>query len=499
MSSSAKPISGADWAIIALSVMLGAVVLGTRLSWQDYWWDEHVTLMFTRVGWRELLIDYWGVDTHRPVYYALQKGWNGLFGESVAAVRALPVVLTLLTVPVFFGIARQIDQGPIAALTVLLLVSTPAFVYQGREIRMYCLLNLSLSVALLLLMILATRARSEQSGISRKTALQWAGVSVALAVAFYAHAITAFVAVLFGLWILLAVVFRLLPLSFLWQALIAGGLWGLLIAPALLPFFMHLGGTLGESFWVPDPSFRYVYEQTATVFAFSKWGKLLFAILLVWGFWSLRRKPLIGLLLAIMLIGFPLMVLLFSFLKPIYMTRVIAWSGFVSVLVLAAGLADLRRSVRWICVVLLLISQGLALAEFYPDTEERSPYEAFRDTFADFEPDTDTLILGDQTQEPALRWYFPHILEGKAYGFIPGDRNRNVIDAAFLSKFVPREAADDIQLSPGRLFVFQEIESAKPIAPEGQVQEALEEVIGGYQKIGSQTHGRFQLDIYNVE
>jgi uncharacterized membrane protein len=260
--------------------------------------------MFTRVGWRELLIDYWGVDTHRPVYYALQKGWNGLFGESVAAVRALPVVLTLLTVPVFFGIARQIDQGPIAALTVLLLVSTPAFVYQGREIRMYCLLNLALSVSLLLLMILATRARSEQSGISRKTALQWAGVSIALAVAFYAHAITAFVAVLLGLWIFLAVVFRLLPLSFLWQALIAGGLWGLLIAPALLPFFMHLGGTLGESFWIPDPSVEFIYGQTAAIYAYPKWGKLLVAILFLWGLWTLRRKPLFGLLLAIIVIDF---------------------------------------------------------------------------------------------------------------------------------------------------------------------------------------------------
>lgn len=499
MSSSAKLIFGADRIIVSLAMVLGAVVLGTRLGWQDYWWDEHVTLMFTRSGWHELLIDYWALDTHRPVYYALQKGWNELFGESVAAVRALPVFVTLLTVPVFFVIARQIRQGRLAALVVLLLVSTPAFVYQGREIRMYCLLNLSLSVALMFLVILATRAQAGQSGISRKTALQWIGCSVALAIAFYAHAIAAFVAVLFGLWILLAVVLRLLPLNFLWQALIAGVLFGLLIVPGILPFIWHFGGTLGESFWIPDPSFDYIYGQMAAVYAYPKWGKLLFGILLMWGFWSLRRRPLICLLLAFIVIGFPLMVLLFSFYKPIFMTRVVAWSGFVSVLVFAAGLMNMRQALRWACILLLLISQTVALINFYPATPERSPYAPFERAFADFEPGRDTLLLGNQTLEPALRWYFPHIFRGNAYGFIYGDRNRNVIDRAFLSKFVPRAEADDIQLSDGQLFVFREIETAKSISPEDRVLQALEMVVDDHPKVGRVTAGRFELNIYDVE
>src|SRR6056297_2586916 len=106
MSSSAKPIFGADRIIVSLAMVLGAVVLGTRLGWQEYWWDEQVTLMFTRSGWRELLVDYWALVPHRPVYYALQKGCNELFCESVAAVRTFPVFLALLTVAVFFVIAR---------------------------------------------------------------------------------------------------------------------------------------------------------------------------------------------------------------------------------------------------------------------------------------------------------------------------------------------------------------------------------------------------------
>ncbi|MCR9140528.1 MAG: hypothetical protein NXI27_31565, partial [Alphaproteobacteria bacterium] len=342
-----------------------------------------------------------------------------------------------------------------------------------------------------------------QSGISRKTALQWIGCSVALAIAFYAHAIAAFVAVLFGLWILLAVVFRLLPWNFLWQALIAGVLFGLLIVPGFLPFFWHLDHTLGENFWIPDPSFDYVYSQMAAVYAYPKWGKLLVAALLVWGLWSMRRRPLICLLLAFIIIGFPLMVLLFSFSKPIFITRVISWSGFVSVLVLAAGLMNLQKTLRWACVFLLLTSQAVALINFYPATPERSPYEPFEEAFSDFDPGRDTLVLGNQMLEPALRWYFPQIFRGDSYGFLYGDRNRHsasIIDRAFRSEFVLNAEADHIQLSDGQLFVFQEAEISEPVSSEmNQVQQALDVVIGGYPKIAGETRGRFRLDIYKVE
>lgn len=499
MSSSAKPIFGADRIIVSLAMVLGAVVLGTRLGWQDYWWDEHVTLMFTRSGWRELLIDYWALDTHRPVYYALQKGWNELFGESVAAVRALPVFLTLLTVPVFFVIARQIRQGRLAALVVLLLVSTPAFVYQGREIRMYCLLNLSLSVALMFLVILARRAQAGQSGISRKTVLLWSGFATAMAFAFYAQTIAAFVAVSFGLWILLAVFLRLLPLSFLWQAMAAGVLFAVMIVPALLPVFSHLRDTLGAGFWIPEPSLKYIYGQTAAVYAYPKWGKLLVGVLLIWGFWSLRRKPLICLLLAIIVIGFPLLVLLFSFLKPIYITRVIAWSGFVAVLVLASALANLPPVLRWGGTALLLFAQGVALVDFYPNTPERSAYEVFEQAFSDFEPARDTLVLGNQRLEAPLRWYYQENFQGNVYSLRYGDRNHDVFWSAYRSKFVPRSKTDEIQPSDGHIFIFKEARPRYPIPIEDQVEEALETIVLKHQLSRSIKAGSLQLDIYSTE
>lgn len=87
--------------------------------------------------------------------------------------------------------------------------------------------------------------------------------------------------------------------------------------------------------------------RRAAAYPYPVWGKVIVALLLLWGLWSLRKTPDTGLLLALMMIGLPLVVLAVSFIKPIYMERVIAWGSIVSVLVLAAGLANMRPALRW--------------------------------------------------------------------------------------------------------------------------------------------------------
>jgi len=478
---------------------LGAAILGFRLGWQDYWWDEHVTLMFTRSGWHELMVDYWGLDTHRPVYYGLQKAWNDLFGTGVANVRALPVVVTLLLVPLFYLTARRIRHGPFAAITVILLVTAPMFVDQGREIRMYCLLNLALSVALLLAVTLATDARQGARQTRGRALALWAGFAVSLAAAFYAQAVAAFVALLFGFWVLVAVGLGLLPLRFLLQALAACGLYIILIIPALLPFLGHFGGTLGDSFWVPEPTASYVYGQTTAAWPYPKWTKPVIGILLLWGLWSAgRRAPQTGLLLAMLIFGLPLMVYLVSFAKPIYMTRVIAWAGIVSVLPLAYGLAALGPVLRWGGLAFVAAAQVFWLSGFYPSAPERSPFATFAEPLADFDPRADIFVLGTQLREPPLRWYYPHLFEGTAYAFLSGDARQNVIDPAFHSRFVMRSEAGTLEMDGDRLFVFRQTEFEEPVPEEDSVTEALETLTEGLKPDRTVIEGPYRLDIYGL-
>lgn len=488
--------------ILGAALLLGAGVLAFRLGWQDYWWDEHVTLMFTRVSWRELMVDYWDLDTHRPVYYGLQKAWIGIFGEEVAAVRALPAVLMLMSVPFIWLTARHAAPGSkgrtLAAMAALILVCSPMFVYQGRELRMYALMNLGLSIGLWLMVRLAAAERDPKVALTHPI-LSWAGLAAAMALAFYAHSIALLSAVLFGLWVVLATVLRLLPPRFLVRALPAGLLYGVLILPGLWPFLSHTSNTLGTgNFWLPELSLRYVYEQVATAYGYPKWTKPLVAILLIWGLWSLRRQPHLALLVVIYVVGLPALILAISVFKPIFMTKVIAWGSIVAVIPLAAGLMALRPAVvRWAAFGALMGAQVVALAGVYPSMPERDPFADLAPVFSTFDPTRDTLILDNQARmEPPLRWSAPQLFEGRAYGFSPRDWDRNVIDRAFRSEFVLRSEAGGIEPGSGRLFVVSEPDPAPARAPEDDVAAALAIVTAGRTPSESVESPRYRVDVY---
>lgn len=494
-------MSGVDRGIILLAMAVGALSLWFRLGWQDLWWDEEVTLMFSRMSWRELMIAHWGLDTHRPVYYALQKLWNGVAGESMVALRSLPALITLLIVPVFYRIGHEIGGRPMAALAALLLATAPMFVYQGRELRMYCLLNLCLALSLLFAIRLARNALAERDGRDvTGNATLVLGFSLSLALAFYAQAVTALVAVLYALWVGLALGLGLLPLRFLRVVLIGAVLFVLFSIPAILPFFSHYTGTVGENFWLPDPTPRFVYDQTLGAFPYPKWTKPPVYLLMLWGAWCLwRRQPPLALLIVLLFAGLPILVYLVSLSTPLYLTRVIAWSGFVSVLVLAAGLSVLPPLWRWLGAALVTAAQIAHLASFYPSAPEISPYAALTSSLETFDPARDILVLDDQRLEPALRWYHPALFEARVYAFLKGDNRHNVIDAAFRSVFVPRAEAAQIPLDAARLFMLRSIgKGGALVPPQDRVDAAIAAVIGGRVPQESAQSDRYRVEIYTL-
>jgi hypothetical protein len=474
-------------------MLIGAVALGFRIGWQDYWWDEHVTLMFSRMGWHELVVGSWGLDTHRPVYYALQKAWNDVFGGSVTAVRSLPATLHLLMIPLFYLAARQMRGNAVALIAVLILATSPIFVAQGREIRMYALMNLCLSAALLCALCLAGRFRAGKIEMSGGVALLWTGMVLGLAAGFYAHSIAIFVTVLFALWILGAIALRLYPLAILWQAIPFGLLYCLLILPALLPFFSHFGSTLGEGFWVPEPSFDYVYGQFAAAYPYSKWAKPVVLVLFLIGLWRLRKTPDLALLLALIVIGLPTIVLAVSYLKPIFMTRVIGWSSLVATLPIALAVAELPRLPRIVAAIGVATAQLAALMAFYPPAPEHPPLVDFRAQFEQFDPARDVLVIGAQKTEPALRWYYPALFEGETYAISPGDRPVNVIGPALRARFVPMARIGDVASGDHRVFVLWDRNVAEDAPALLQAVAALAE---GRQSEAVIRNSQYQLDVW---
>lgn len=490
-----NPLRAVDWSILVGLTALAAAILGFRLGWQEFWWDEQVTLMFTRESWRDLLITYWGLDTHRPTYYALQKAWIGLVGDGPFAIRLLSLLLTLPIVPLFFFAARAVGSRQFAIFAALAVICIPQLIYQGREIRMYSLLHLSLAAGLCFMFLLM---RSERHGeTARKPRRLWVGFTLSMVLAFYAQPITLFTVALYGLWVLCCVFMGWLPSAFLWRALIAFVGFLILITPGLFPFFAHMNGTLGGDFWIPEPSFQQVWNQGFAAYPYPLWAKPGVALLILWGFWSLRRDPPILLLAFLLVVGLPLLILAVSFAKPIFIARTIAWGSVVSALVIAAGMAALRPTVLKLAAAAFLVTaQGAWLAHHYPKADEHQTILAFAESFAEFDPDNDVLILGNQNREPVLRWFYPSLFTNPVFGFTAGDNTDNVIDIAYRSTFVPRGDYRKIPQPSGRLFVFADEEAVRRIDEAARVQPTLDALTEGLTLLSETRSGINILTIY---
>ncbi|MGH3745590.1 MAG: glycosyltransferase family 39 protein [Mycobacteriales bacterium] len=81
-------------------------------------------------------------DGSPPLYYLILHGWIGLFGTDDAAVRALSGLLSLLSYPLLWRLARHLGSRRAAAASVLFFATSPFAVRFATETRMYSLLVL---------------------------------------------------------------------------------------------------------------------------------------------------------------------------------------------------------------------------------------------------------------------------------------------------------------------------------------------------------------------
>jgi uncharacterized membrane protein len=131
---------------------------------------------------------------HPPLYYVLGHLWMGVFGNSVAAIRALSATISLLQIPLAFWLGVELygsrRAGWIAAVLVAL---SPVYVLYAQEAREYSLWT----VVLLALGIAFLRA------FRLDRAADWWLVAGLSAVGLYVYPFTGFVLLGFGAYALL--------------------------------------------------------------------------------------------------------------------------------------------------------------------------------------------------------------------------------------------------------------------------------------------------------
>jgi mannosyltransferase len=148
--------------LAALVVVAGVVLRFVTKS--DLWLDEALTVNISRLPLSDLH-EALRHDGAPPLFYLLLHGWISVFGSSDFAVRALPGIFSVATLPVIWFAGRRLGRpgppGPIAAdpprarlvaaLAALLLACSPFAVRYGTEARMYSLVMLMVAIGYLAL------------------------------------------------------------------------------------------------------------------------------------------------------------------------------------------------------------------------------------------------------------------------------------------------------------------------------------------------------------
>ncbi len=168
------------WWWVTLLILAFAVRV-LPLEAQGMWRDEVDALRFATASWSELLGRFTQQGWNGPLYSVLLRFWIALTGETTFALRYFSVLWGLLTVPLFYVLARRFLSRDNVMWTTLLPVFSPYLIWYAQEVKMYTW------VPMLALLALYGLERA----IRRPTWIWWGVVLVATSLAFYSHILAA--------------------------------------------------------------------------------------------------------------------------------------------------------------------------------------------------------------------------------------------------------------------------------------------------------------------
>ncbi|MBU6234052.1 MAG: glycosyltransferase family 39 protein [Acidobacteria bacterium] len=129
-----------NWASYSLgAVIVVDIVAGLYLRFSTnshMWLDEVLTVNIAQGSYSNIIADL-RHDGAPPLFYFVLHHWMQLFGSSDSVVRSLSGVLSVITLPLVYVVARRLRDRQTAAIAVAVASVTPYAIYFATETRMY--------------------------------------------------------------------------------------------------------------------------------------------------------------------------------------------------------------------------------------------------------------------------------------------------------------------------------------------------------------------------
>src|SRR4051812_32605004 len=340
--------------IVAMAAVLRLIFLGAR----SFWGDEIVSVKLATDNWRGF--SYWILrrEANMALYYLALRGWTH-FGDSEAWVRSLSAVFGILTIAMLYRFARRMNGERVAWIAALVAATNACLVQFSQEGRSYSLLML---LAVLSFYFFA-RTIEEQNF--------WPAMMyvVVTAASFYTHFFAA-----------LMVCAQIASLLWLpqnkvpWRKLLISYF---AMAAAVVPIAIYvLRNDVGQLYWVQPTTISEVYKLfiffaggSKAVAAVLSGVSLLACGLAIANFSKeLRRRSEDSWKLALVLawIFVPLAIAVgVSLHRPIFVHRYLLISLPGYLLLIALGLAKLRKSALAAVLVIVIALSGVSIVQGY--------------------------------------------------------------------------------------------------------------------------------------
>lgn len=146
------------WVVAGAGLALAVAVALRLWTRSDLWLDEAQTLDIARLPLSKIGAAL-REDGSPPLYYLLLHFWVRLVGTSTFAVRALPGLIGIATLPLAWLAGRDLGGRRVAWAATLLTASSPFAIWYSTDNRMYSLLVMEVFAGILLVNSVRRRPR----------------------------------------------------------------------------------------------------------------------------------------------------------------------------------------------------------------------------------------------------------------------------------------------------------------------------------------------------
>jgi len=163
--------------VICLTLFAAVLLRCSGLNAQSLWADEGYTTWFSQFSPAE----QWHLlpwETQAPIYHIVLHYWTGLWGDSVTSFRALSACFSVLSLGVFFLIARKLwPNRTFVALGLMLYAFSYFQIWYAKEARSYASLSFLLLTSVYCMLLC----------LDKPGWLRYGGVILTLSATLYMH------------------------------------------------------------------------------------------------------------------------------------------------------------------------------------------------------------------------------------------------------------------------------------------------------------------------